>query len=150
SSVLPVSFNGNTQWIRIVGHPYNGEHNEVNQRSVSPAFFTALRAKLKAGRYITEFDDASKPRVVLINETLAKKYFPGEDPLGKKIGNYQLSPDSICEVVGIVEDVRDGSLDADIWPAVYYPMAQDPDPYFSVVVRTTQNEGALLPAMVKA
>ena len=150
TSVLPVSFNGNTQWIRVVGHPYNGEHNEVNERSISPAFFTTLQARLKAGRFITEFDDKSKPRVVMINETLAKKYFAGEDPLGKKIGNYQLSPDSICEVVGVVEDVRDGSLDADIWPAVYYPMAQDPDPYFSVVVRTAQNEGALLPAMVKA
>ena len=42
SSVLPVSFNGNTDWIRFVGRPYNGEHNEVNQRDVSSEFFTTL------------------------------------------------------------------------------------------------------------
>jgi macrolide transport system ATP-binding/permease protein len=58
---LPVSHNGNTTWIRIVGQPYNGEHNEVNQRSVSPALFSTLRAKLFRGRYFTQFDDASKP-----------------------------------------------------------------------------------------
>src|SRR3954469_17022889 len=85
TSVLPVSYNGNTEWIRIVGHPYSGEHNEVNQRDVSSAFFSTIRAKLIEGRFFTEFDDASKPRVVIINQTLAKKYFPGEDPLGKKI-----------------------------------------------------------------
>ena len=150
STVLPVSFNGNTTWIRIVGQPYNGEHNEVNERSVSPAFFSTIRAKLVAGRYFTEFDDASKPRVLIINQTLAKKYFPGEDPVGKKIGDTGLSPKSLAEVVGVVEDVRDGSLDADIWPAVYHPAAQDPDTYFNVVVRTPQNEAALLPALVKA
>ena len=73
SSVLPVSFNGNTTWIRIAGHPYNGEHNEVNQRDVTPGFFPTIRARLLQGRYFTEFDDASKPRVVIINQTLAKK-----------------------------------------------------------------------------
>jgi len=150
STVLPVSFNGNTTWIRVVGQPYNGEHNEVNERSVSPEFFSTIRAKLVAGRYFTDFDDASKPRVLIINQTLAKKYFPGEDPLGKKIGDTGLSPRSLAEVVGVVEDVRDGSLDADIWPAVYHAAAQDPDTFFNVVVRTSRNEAALLPAIVKA
>ena len=48
ASMLPVSFNGNTDWIRFVGRPYNGEHNEVNQRDVSPEYFRTLRAKLDA------------------------------------------------------------------------------------------------------
>jgi len=150
SSVLPVSFNGNTTWIRIAGHPYNGEHNEVNQRDVTAGFFPTIRARLLQGRYFTEFDDASKPRVVIINQTLAKKYFPGEDPIGKKIGDTELSPKSLCEVVGIVEDIRDGSLDEEIWPAVYYPFAQSADTFFNVVVRTSQAEAALLPAIVNA
>ncbi|MBZ5688275.1 MAG: ABC transporter permease [Acidobacteriia bacterium] len=150
TSVLPVSFNGNTSWIRIVGHPYNGEHNEVNQRDISFAFFTTIRARLQQGRFFTEFDDASKPRVVIINQTLARKYFPGEDPIGKKIGDTNLSPDSLCEVVGVVEDIRDGALDAEICPAVYYPFPQSPDNGFNVVVRTSQSEASLLPAMVAA
>ena len=150
SSVLPVSFNGNTTWIRIAGHPYNGKHNEVNQRDVTPRFFPTIRARLLQGRYFTEFDDASKPRVVIINQTLARKYFPGEDPIGKKIGDTDLSPKSLCEVVGIVEDIRDGSLDEEIWPAVYYPFAQSADTFFNIVVRTSQAEAALLPSIVNA
>lgn len=150
TSQLPVSFNGNTTWIRIAGRPYNGEHNEVNQRDVSAALFTTLRARLLHGRFFTESEDASKPRVVVINETLAKQYFPGEDPIGKKIGDTALSANSMCEIIGVVEDVKDGSLDSDIWPAVYYPLNQSPDTYFSVVARTTQAEQSLLPAMVTA
>jgi macrolide transport system ATP-binding/permease protein len=150
SNVLPVSFNGNTTWIRIVGHPFNGEHNEVNQRDVSSAFFATLRARLLRGRFFTEDDSATKPHVLLINNALARKYFPGEDPIGKKIGDTALSPKSLAEVVGIVDDVRDGSLDSTIWPAVYYPFAQSPDTYFSVVVRTSQSEASLLPTMVAA
>jgi macrolide transport system ATP-binding/permease protein len=150
SSVLPVSFNGNTDWIRFVGRPYNGEHIEVNQRDVSSAFFSTIRAKLLRGRYFTEADDASKPLVVIINQTLARKYFPGEDPIGKRMGDTELTPKSIKEIVGVVEDVKDGSLDSEIWPAVYYPFNQDGDTYFSLVVRTSQAEQSVLPALVAA
>jgi macrolide transport system ATP-binding/permease protein len=148
SSVLPVSFNGNTTWIRVVGRPYNGEHNEVNERDVSSEFFTTLHAKLLRGRYFTDAEDASKPLVVMINQALARKYFPGEDPIGKKLGDTDLSPKSITEIIGIVEDVKDGSLDSEIWPAVYYPFNQNSDNYFSLVVRTSQAEQSLLPTLV--
>jgi macrolide transport system ATP-binding/permease protein len=147
SSVLPVSFNGNTTWLRFVGKPYNGEHNEVNQRDVSSAFFTTIRAKLSRGRYFTDAEDASKPRVAIINQTLAKRYFPGEDPIGKRIGDTELSLASIVEVVGVVEDVKDGSLDSEIWPAIYYPFNQSTDTYFSLVVRTSQAAETLLPTL---
>jgi macrolide transport system ATP-binding/permease protein len=150
TSVLPVSFNGNTTWIRIVGRPYNGEHNEVNERDVSADFFTTIKAKLMSGRYFTDAEDSTKPRVCLINQALARKYFPNEDPIGKKIGNTDLKPDSIYEVVGIVEDVKDGSLDSEIWPAIYYNLNQSPDTYFSLVVRTSQSEASMLPSLVAA
>jgi predicted permease len=148
SSVLPVSFNGDTDWIRFVGRAYNGEHNEVNQRDVSSAFFSTLQAKLLRGRYFTDAEDPSKPLVVIINQTLAKKYFPGEDPVGKRIGDTELTPKSIKEVIGVVDDVKDGALDSEIWPAVYYPFNQDPDHYFSLVVRTSQPEQSMLPTLV--
>ncbi len=148
TGVLPVSFNGNTTWIRVVGQPYNGEHNEVNQRDVSSSLLATLHAKLLRGRYFTDAEDGSKPPVVIINQALAKKYFPGEDPIGRKIADTNLAPKSIKEVIGIVEDIKDGSLDSEIWPAVYYPFNQSPDGYFSLVVRTSQAEQSLLPTLV--
>lgn len=150
TTMLPVGANGNTNWIRVVGHPYNGEHNEVNERSVSPQFFSTLHAKLLRGRYFTEADDASKPPVVIINQKLASMYLPGEDPIGKKIGDNQLTAKSIAEIVGVVEDVKDGSLDTATWPAMYYPFNQGTDTYFSLVVRTSQSEQSVLPALVRA
>jgi macrolide transport system ATP-binding/permease protein len=150
TNILPVSYNGGTNWIRIIGRPYNGEHNEVNERHINPALFSTLRAKLLRGRYFTENDDASKPGVVIINRALAEKYFPGEDPIDKKIADFDLAPKSICEVVGVVDDVKDGALDSEIWPAAYYPFRQAPTEGFSLVVRTSRNEGALLPSIVTA
>jgi macrolide transport system ATP-binding/permease protein len=146
-SQLPVSYNGNTDWIRFVGRPYNGIHNEVNERDVSAEFFKTLQVKLLRGRYFSDAEDASKPRVVIINQSLAKKYFPGQDPIGKQIGDTDLTPKSIRQVVGVIEDVREGSLDSEIWPAEYEPFNQSPGHYFTVVVRTSQGERTLIPIL---
>jgi macrolide transport system ATP-binding/permease protein len=147
ASVIPVSFNGNTDWIRFVGRPYNGEHNEVNQRDVSSRYLQTLVATLVRGRYFTEADDASQSRVVIINQALARRYFRGEDPIGKKFGNTSLAPESIKEIVGIVADIREGQLDSEIWPAVYYPFNQSADSSFTLVVRTAQSERSILPLL---
>ena len=150
TSVLPVSFNGNTTWIRFVGRPYNGEHNEVNQRDVSPGYLAALGARLVSGRYFTAADDAGKPKVVVINQTLARTYFPNQDPVGQRLGDTSLTPGSITEIVGVVADVREGGLSQDIWPAVYLPIAQSPDTDFAVVVRTAQDPAAIVPVLTAA
>jgi predicted permease len=150
ASLLPVTGNGNTYWIRFVGRPYRGEHNEVNEREVSSAYFTTLKAKLLRGRYFSDAEDASKPHVVIINKTLARQYFPGEDPIGKRIGDTDLSPQSIKEIVGVVDDVKEGSLDSEIWPATYYPFNQSTDTFFNVVVRTSQPEKTVLPMLAAA
>lgn len=147
ASLLPVSYNGNTVWIRVIGHPYNGEHNEVNERIVSAGYFTALQARLLEGRYFTDAEDESKPKVVIINQAFAKLYFPGEDPIGRKIAHYDLTPDSIREVIGIVDDIKEGPLDSDVWPAIYHPINQDPRTYLSVIARTSQSDEALLPTL---
>jgi predicted permease len=122
----------------------------VNQRDVSSALLRTLHAQLLRGRYFTDAEDGSKPPVVIINQALTRKYFPGQDPIGQKIGDTDLSPKSLKEIIGIVEDVKDGSLDSDIWPAVYYPFNQSTDTYFSLVVRTSQSEKSLLPTLVAA
>jgi len=150
TTVLPVSGNGNTNWIRFVGKPYNGEHNEVNQREVSSEYFKTLNAKLIKGRFFTDDEDASKPQVVIINKALAKMYFPGEDPIGKKFGDTALTPKSIREIVGVVDDVKEGSLESEVWPAEYDPTNQNADTYVALVVRTSQDEKLILPALVTA
>src|SRR5579871_494690 len=147
TSVFPVNFNGNTDWIRFVGRPYNGQHNEVNEREVSAGYFAAIGAKMLRGRHFDENEDETKPKVVIINQALAKKYFPGEDPIGKVIGDTELTPKSLRQIVGIVDDIREGSLDSEIWPAEYLPFNQNPDTYMSMVVRTSQSEQSTLPAL---
>jgi len=147
TSRLPVTCGCNSDWVRIVGRPYNGIHITVNEREVSAGFFRTLHAKLLAGRYFTDAEDASKPNVVVINHTLARKYFPQEDPVGKQIGDPTLSPSSIKQIVGVVEDFRDGALDEEQGPTVYYPFNQNPSPNFSLMVRTSQDERTILPAV---
>jgi predicted permease len=146
---LPVQCNCDTDWIRIVGKPFHGEHNEVNDRQVSAAYLPTLKARLVRGRMFARDEDATKPKVVIINQALARKYFPGEDPIGKKIGDGALKPDSIREIVGVIADVREGTLDSDIWPAEYENIYQDPSAYFAVAVRTAQDEKAILPMLVQ-
>jgi macrolide transport system ATP-binding/permease protein len=150
TSMLPVSHNGNTSWIRFVGKPYQGEHNEVNQRDISSDYFATLQAKLRQGRYFADSDDRSKPNVVVINQALAKQYFPGEDPIGKKIGDNDLTPESISEIVGVVEDVRESTLDTDTWPTIYHPFNQNTDNSFSLVIRTSQDESSVFTSAIGA
>jgi predicted permease len=147
ADTLPFTFNGNTDWVRFVGRAYNGEHNEVNQRGVSSDYFQTLQAKLLRGHSFTDSDDLTKPKVVVINQTLAKKFFPGEDPIGQRFGDLDLNPKSIKEIIGVVDDIREGPLDSELWPAYYYSLNQEPDIGYSVVVRTSQVEQSLIPAV---
>jgi len=149
TSDLPVQCNCDTDWIRIVGKPFHGEHNEVDERDVTPGYLATLKAKLLRGRLFTEDDDASKPLKIVINETLAQKYFPGEDPIGQKVGNGALDPKSLREIIGVIGNVREGGLDDELWPAEYQAMYQGPDSFFAVAVRTAQDEKAVLPVLVK-
>lgn len=149
ASELPVGCNCDTDWIRIAGKPFHGEHNEVLQRDASPDYLHTLGAKLVRGRMFTELDDAKHPLVMVINETLARKYFPGEDPIGKMIGGTTLDPKSMRQVVGVIADVREASLSDGPLPAEYLPFLAGPDNFFSLVVRTNGDERALLPEMVK-
>jgi predicted permease len=148
ASDLPIQCNCHTDRIRISGSPYNGEHNEIIWRAVSPEYMATLKAKLLRGRMITEADDLPGPMAVVINESMAKKYFPGEDPIGKKIGDLALSPDSMREVVGVIADVHESNLDEDIWPAEYSSIHRTVYTGFDVAVRTASEEKAILHEIV--
>jgi predicted permease len=147
TNVLPVSCNCDTDWLRFVGKPYNGIHNEVNEREISTGLLSTLGARLKGGRFFNNGDSATSPKVIMINEAFARKYFPGEDPIGKKVGDTELTPKSLREIVGVVEDFRDAGLDQEQLPAEYEPFNQVPDSYMNLVVRTTQNPAGILPAL---
>jgi macrolide transport system ATP-binding/permease protein len=147
TSQLPVTCDCNSDWVRIVGRPYDGGHITVNQRDVSAGFFRTLHAKLLAGRTFTDAEDELKPKVVVINHTFAREYFPQEDPVGKQIGDPTLSPSSMKQIVGVVEDFKDGALDEEQWPTAYYPFNQDVSPNFSLMVRTSHDERMILPAL---
>jgi macrolide transport system ATP-binding/permease protein len=145
SSDLPVGAGDGIKAVGIVGKPNLGNYLEVNDREVSSTYFTTLQAQLLRGRYFTEADDASRPRVTIINETLAKRYFPGENPLGSRINFGDVN--SSREIVGVVDDIKEGPLDIAIRPAMYMPFSQAPDNSFFVIVRTSQNPRFLLSAM---
>jgi predicted permease len=147
TSDMPVQCNCDTDWIRIVGKPFHGEHNEVNERDVTPGYLPTLKAHLLRGRFFTEDDDATKAQKIVINDALAQMYFPGEDPIGQKVGNGALDPKSMREIIGVVANVREGGLEDDLWPVEYQAMYYEPDSFFSVVVRTAQDEKAALPML---
>jgi ABC-type antimicrobial peptide transport system permease subunit len=95
-------------------------------------------------------EDSSKPQVVVINQTLAKKYFPGEDPIGQRFGDTELTAKSIKEIVGVVDDIREGPLDSELWPAYYYSLNQQTETGYSVLVRTSQADESLIPTVSDA
>jgi macrolide transport system ATP-binding/permease protein len=86
--------------------------------------------------------------VAVINQTLAEKYFPGQDPIGQRIADDEGGRPSVWEIVGVVDDVREGPLDSDISPVEYFPINQTRDHYFSLAVRTSQDAASLLPLLV--
>jgi predicted permease len=130
-----------------VGRPENGETNEVTYRWVSSNYFATLEARLMSGRYFAETEDASKPPVTIINQAFARVYFPGENPVGKRI-NYKGAPaTSAMEIVGLVDEIKEGQLDFAPRAAFYIPFNQRPVPFFSLVVRATQASQPLLHAM---
>jgi len=144
---MPLTFNLNTAGIRFVGRAYNGELIEVLEREVSPDYFATLQATLLRGRTFTDAEGLSTPKVAVINQTFAKKFFPGEDPIGQRFGNSKLDPDSILEIIGIVDDIREGPLDAEIWPAFYFPFNRNS---FSLLVRTGEADQSLIPMISAA
>jgi len=143
SSDLPVGDGDGLTTIAFPEKPNLGDHNEVNDRQVSTAYFATLQARMLRGRGFAASDDAGRPRVAIINQTLARRYFPNENPLGQHIGTH-LSK-SPLEIVGVVDDIREGPLETATHPAIYMPWDQDPDDAFYVVVRTPEAPQSFLP-----
>jgi hypothetical protein len=95
-------------------------------------------------------EDASKPPVVIINQALARQYFPGEDPLNRQLLYAPPTTQPAMEIVGVVDDIKEGPLDSETPATIYVPFAQDPTSGFAVFVRTAQAETSVLQAMSAA
>lgn len=144
---MPLTDADMTRDFRIVGRPYHGEHNEVLFRYVSAGYMATLKTRLVGGRYFRDDEDSRKPAVAIVNRTLARQYFPSEDPLGKRI-TFGTDHDPSMMIVGVIDDIQEGQLDAGPRGAIYMPFDQDPRSAFSLIVRTSLSDEALLPMLV--
>lgn len=119
----------------LVGRPApkNLSDNSATHRMVSPNLFSTLKTRLLHGRFFTDGDDATHPLVVIVNEQFARRYFPGEEAVGKQLQLDLTQPR--MTIVGVIENMREGSLDGVIPPAIYQPFEQNPEQDFFVVVK---------------
>jgi len=118
----------------------------TNYYSVTPDYFHAMGIRLIRGRLFTPQDDPKAPRVAIINETMARQFFPNEDPIGKRI-NITNGPDTWRQIVGIVGDIKQYGVDKATSAQSYEPFAQVPFNSVNVVIRTKGSPAALLGAL---
>ena len=110
-------------------------HNQdAVDESVNPEVFATLGVPLRRGRTFTADDRAGAPRVLIVNEAFARKFFPGGDPLGKHLTTVGTRPVEV-EIVGVVGDVRRDSLSQDAPAAGYFPYQQRPNGYAAFYLR---------------
>ena len=135
---LPLGEFDDIEEFRIEGQQYAdaAEAPSANYYRVSHDYFRALGINLTRGRSFTGRDAAGSPRVAIISESLAKRYYPGLDPVGRRI-NIGDAPDTWREIVGVVPDVRHYSLDSPTPLQIYDPLWQNPTAFVTLAVRTT-------------
>ncbi len=138
---LPMDRQGEATFtFSIVGNPPlpPGKFPTADYATVSPDYFRMMRIPLLRGRFFSDQDSPSTPNVAIISETLARRYFPNEDPLGRQM-RFGFPPNGNVprEIVGIVGDVRDVALSRKPGPAMYVPFAQAPLYGGEVVVRSS-------------
>jgi len=151
STILPLA-GTNSDWsFAIESRPLNDNSPSPDEekRQVSPDYFRALETPLIKGRFFTNADNADAPPVIIVNQAFAKKFWPNDDALGKRItfdDDPKKNPKWI-KVVGVVGDIHHFGLDIEPKPEMYVPFAQTP--YFTTiyVVRSNQDLRGLLPAI---
>jgi predicted permease len=140
-SDLPIA--GGDNWpVAVEGRPQVpvGQQPNVAASVVAGDYFRTMRIPLRAGRFFTDQDRADTPGVALISESMAKKLWPGEDPLGKRF-SVAFFPDKVRTVVGVVSDVRQNGVaeDAPV-PQLYVPLLQVPRRALDIAIRTSVPE----------
>ncbi|MFN2507499.1 MAG: ABC transporter permease [Chthoniobacterales bacterium] len=151
TSVLPVSENFDKRTIEVEGQPRGpGEHPDVDNYIVTPDYVRAMSIQLLRGRNITAQDTADAPLAALVSEALARKVWPGEEALGKRVRFYNLDPVEQRPwrtVVGVVGDVKQYGLDTPGTAALYVPLPQMPTSSLTLVVRTRAEPANMVAAI---
>jgi putative ABC transport system permease protein len=122
---LPLN-GGSHQPVAIEGRPVQAmsDQPEVDTRTITPGYLSAMRIPVRRGRDLSGADGPERPAVVLISETMAKRFWPNEDPIGRHL-TMTFYPDKVREIVGIVGDVKQDGMDTAASSAtVYLPAAQ--------------------------
>ena len=138
---LPLGGSDGTIGFVVEGAPPRelGDRTEVGARTVTSAYFQTMRIPLLKGRAFGETDLEEAPRVVIINEALAKRFWPNEEAIGKRLGFRAKEPQIWHEVIGIVGNVKHRRLDADPKPELFFPYSQYPGSFMTLVARTTSD-----------
>jgi putative ABC transport system permease protein len=123
----------------IEGRPLPADADALYE-TISPNYFRALRARMVAGREFDDRDDTRSPAVAIVNETLARRYFAGEDPLGKRVSIAYMRQRIALEIVGVAADMKQGELGAPVIPQIYTPYLQRPWFSSAIVVRSAHND----------
>jgi len=129
--------------------PQPGASPREEWRRVSPDYFRVMSIPLVKGRFLTEADNATAPSVALINQALARKYWPNEDPVGRRIRIHQKTYDW-SEIVGIVGDVREVGLDKPAKPMMFVPYHRAPRPVMGLFVQSSEPPDRILAAVRRA
>ncbi len=147
-SVVPLSGGRRTSSIRVEGRPvFDGARPTViDNNVVSHGYFGTMQMRVVRGREFTAADQPTSARVVLVNETFASRYWPGQNPIGKRIGRN----DEWWDVVGVIADTRATDVTAAPVPTFYRPFTQAYFPRMQVYLRTRGDALAQVPAVRRA
>jgi putative ABC transport system permease protein len=129
--------------------PLPGEEINLstNVRVADAEYFNAIGIPLLRGRNFTDTESNEARKVVLISESLARKHFPGEDPIGKRISVSMFEKPNPTEIIGVVGDARYDSLINEPEPTVYFPHPELTYPFMTLVIRTNGNPVDITPAV---
>jgi predicted permease len=143
---LPLSGADSRRGVGIEGRePTPDVPTRAHTRSVTPDYFSAMGITIREGRAFTSADRAGALPVVVVNETMARRYWPDASPIGKRV---MLGGTDIWrEVVGLAGDVRHWGLDSAVNPELYLPQAQQPWPALTFIVRTSGNPTSITAAV---
>ena len=148
TSTLPLRGGPSTEFV-IEGRPplEVGDEPSADIRIIDPNYFHAMGILIQAGRPFAETDSTDAPRVMVINENMARRFWPDEDPIGKRVTMKDWGPPLTGEIVGIASDVKANGLDSETRPMIYWPYPQFPTIFNSIVVRTEGDPLSLVGAI---
>lgn len=146
-SSLPLGDENTDVSFLIEGRPESppGQEPAAWYSTVTPDYFTVMKMQMISGRRFTDADQRGGRLVVIINQTMARRYFPGEDPIGTRIG----SPRAWREIVGVIADVKHFGLDAAARPSMYFPHSQVSQREMTLAVRAASGEPLSLASAVR-